>query len=212
MPRANLLILIMTLLASFPATAQPIESEPLPAPYTMQGETDPMATGSAPATPAPDIQKNINRGEAIIAPPPPGADDYTAGIPDASETPADSTVATPQPAQDNVVPNYPNNAVSGVPPQDTSKFEKMTFCTLKITFAAADAKTNEKIKTYLDSNADKFTYKHAPEGKKEQAYCLDITEHNNRAKTYTALKKIIQNSDGKTSATLTGKGFAPVRR
>lgn len=212
MTRPHLLLLSMALLVSSSALAQPIESEPLPAPYTMQGESDPMATGSAPATPVPDIEKNINRGEAIIAPPPPGADDYTAGIPDAAETPTDSGSMPSQQAQDNVVPNYPNNPVSGVPIQDTSKFEKMTFCTMKVTLAASDTKTDEKIKTYLDANSDKFTYKHAPEDKKGHAYCLDIPEHSNRAKTYKDLKKIIQNGDGKSSATLTGKGFAPVKR
>lgn len=46
-------------------------------PYTLQNETDPMATGggTTPARPAfDDVPPPVNRGEAIIAPPPPGAD------------------------------------------------------------------------------------------------------------------------------------------
>lgn len=203
------------LLLTGTAYAQPIESEPLAAPYTMKGESDPMATGAAPHA-APEAQKTINREETIIAPPPPGADDYTAGAADQTPTDAENTLPQPktaqEPAQDQVVPNYPNNAVSGVPITDESKFEKMTFCTLKVTLAAQDTKTDTAVKTYLDSNADKFTYKHAPEGKNDHAYCLDIPEHKNRAKTYTALKKIILDGSARTPATLTGKGFAPIKR
>ncbi len=201
-----------------PAIAQPVESEPLSAPYTLHQETDPMATGAAPANVAPDIEKNINRGETIIAPPPPGVDDYTAGSDGAAPaetSPPQSEERTMQPAQDNVVPSYPNNPVSGVAPQDESKFEKIKFCTLKVSFGVmnkrTDVKTAEKIKSYLDANADKVTYTRADKPTGEYSYCIDTNEHRTRGKIYTELKRLMPaNGMAAAPVTLAGKGFETI--
>lgn len=215
-------------MAAFPANAQSVETVPLSEPsYTLKNETDPMAMDSG-AAPAP-AEKSVNRGEAEIAPKPPGADDqpgtsYDSPMPSATQppsdfSPTDSTYAPP-PAQSmdgertqHQQQNYPNNPVSGVVRTDESKFENRTFCTFKVSFTSIgtgiDAKTAEKVKTYLDANADKLSYKTSKWGKEgEYDYCIDVPQHNNRAKIYASLKKLLPSKDTRDKRTvLTGKGF-----
>ncbi len=223
------LITALMLACATPALAQPIESAPLAAPnYTMQGETDPMATGSAPPPQQAfdDVPPPVNRGEAIIAPPPPGAD----SLPTQDVAPITSTA--PQympernmgaPASANAAPvntspyvnPYPNNAVSGVPPEDPSKHENRIFCTLKASFGSMgtgpDRATADKVKSYLDANLDRLSYQTLNWGKEgEFSYCLTIKQHREQAKIYNDLRKLIpEQRNNRAPVSLSGKGFEP---
>ena len=197
-----------------------VESVPLSQPtYTLKNETDPMAMDA----PAP-AGKSINKGEAIIAPPPPGEDVAREVEPMKVEEPqaiqgTQSAPAENPPSQYPAGPNTQpipiiNSNVTGVMQKDESKFERMKFCTLKVSFtsmgAGTDAKVGDQIKTYLDSNANKLTYTKTQSGKEgEYSYCLDIAEHNNRADVYKSLKQILLNSKPKAPVNMTGTGFAP---
>lgn len=215
-------------LSALPAMAQPVEAVPLSAPsYTLQNETDPMAMDPSSV---PSGEKSVNRGEALIAPPPPGLDDQTraqyetpaplspadSAWPEAS-SPASNPAMPPAPHEERTVPAYPNNTVSGVVPVDESKFANRIFCTLKLSFSDSgigiDHKTAERVKTYLDANTDKLSYKTTTWGKKgEFAYCLDVPAHNQRARIYTALKKFLPDKDSRDRRTsLEGEGFTQVR-
>lgn len=228
MKRAALIApLAATLLLSSagPALAQPIEREALPAPYTMQHETDPMATGSAPVTAAPaDTGRPINRGEAVMAPPPPGSDSLpTQDVEPITATPPSymqernlAPAQQQQAAPDSPYVNpYPNNAVSGVPPEDPAKYENRIFCTLKASFGSAgagpDRKTGDKVKSYLDSNLDKLSYQTLNWGKEgEFSYCLTIKEHKQQAIIYNDLRRMIPDQRSNSApVTLSGKGFEP---
>lgn len=209
-----------------PALAQAVEAVPLSQPsYTLDKETDPMAMDPGMVTP----EKTINRGTTEIAPPPPGTDDQagTTGYeplpsptaPPATLSPSDPSMGTSSPAMDNerTQAAYPNNPVSGVVPSDESKFDNRLFCTLKMSFTSIgtgiDSKTAESVKTYLDSNADKLSYKRVDWGREgEYDYCIDVPTHNNRAKIYTGLKKLLPPKDtGDKRTVLTGKGFTRVQ-
>lgn len=210
------------LLSSVPVKAQPVEAVPLSAPsYTLKSETDPMAMDPGSVTPAETVK---SRGEALPATPPPGTDDQpgttgamgaTDSMPSPTNPPADFA---PSPSMDSerTPQSYPNNAVSGVVPSDEKKFENRTFCTIKISFtstgAGIDGKTADRVKTYLDTNAEKLTYKKAVWGKEgEFDYCLDVPTHNYRAQLYTGLKRLLPPKDsGDTRTILTGKGFTRV--
>lgn len=221
-----------------PAFAQAVEAVPLSAPsYTLKSETDPMAMDPG-ATPP---ENSVNRGEVQIAPPPPGADDQPATTGsmggDASSYGGSAYETTPSPitppadfspsgeapraapsAMDAERMNeaYPNNAVTGVIRTDESKFENRTFCTLKISFGSIgtgiDHATAGKIKTYLDSHPEKLSYKKSTWGKEgEFDFCIDIPAHNNRARIYTDLKKLLPPKDTRDKRTvLSGKGFTQV--
>jgi hypothetical protein len=215
---------ILMLACAAPALAQPVTSEPLAAPYTLQNETDPMATGggTAPARPAfDDVPPPVNRGEAIMAPPPPGADSLptqdvapiTATPPQYTPERAMAPVTTPSASTPYTNP-YPNNTVSGVPPEDLSEFENRIFCTLKVAFGSMgsgpDRKTGDKVKSYLDSNLDKLSYQTLSWGKEgEFSYCLTIKEHKNQAEIYSELRKIVPEKPTGAPVTLSGKGFEP---
>ena len=215
-----ILPLIGILMASAPVYAQAVEAVPLSAPsYTLKSETDPMAMD--PGTVGPADEKVLHKGEALPATPPPGVDDQ----PGTSYDPAPATAATPPadfspaaPAMDSerTQQNYPNNSVSGVVKTDEKKFENRVFCTLKISFTSIgtgiDNKTAEKVKAYLDANADQLTYKRADWGREgEYDYCIDIPAHNARAKLYTGLKRLLPPKDSNDQRTvLSGKGFTRV--
>ena len=215
---------VLMLACAAPALAQPIESAPLAAPtYTMQGETDPMAMGTAPPPQQAfdDVPPPVNRGEAIIAPPPPGADSLpTQDVAPITATPPQymperSMAPVTSPSANTPYTNpYPNNAVSGVPPEDTTKFENRIFCTLKVAFGSMgsgpDRKTGDKVKSYLDSNLDKLSYQTLSWGKEgEFSYCLTIKEHKNKATVYNELRKIVPEKKTGAPVTLSGKGFEP---
>jgi hypothetical protein len=225
-----LLSFVSVLAFGGPAFAQAVESVPLAAPdYTLKGESDPMAMDPGSVTPT---EKVINRGEAQPATPPPGMNDQPGASSDQAVGGYDATPSPTQPPADfspsgdsmsetQPVPamdgertgSYPNNTVSGVVKTDEKKFENRTFCTLKVTFssvgAGINAKLADRVKTYLDSNTEKLTYKKAVFGKKgEFEYCLDIPTHNNRARIYTDLKKLLPiRETGDKRTYLTGKGF-----
>lgn len=214
-------------LFALPVLAQPVESVPLSAPaYTLQTETDPMAMD--PST-APPPKPTLHTGTAIIAPPPPGADDQPGTYYDATPAQTPSVYDTPAPltpsesgqppapslADERTMPVYPNNTVTGVVPRDESKFSAMTFCTLKVSFTSIccgpDNALAETVKAYLDQNADKLTYKTAPWGLEgEFDYCIDIPVHSNRARIYTGLKRLMPEQSEKTITILSGPGFARV--
>ena len=226
--KIRLLSLVSLLAFGGPAFAQAVEAVPLSAPsYTLKNETDPMAMDPA-ATP---VEKSVNRGEAQPATPPPGADDQPGAsseqsvggydaMPSPTNPPADfspSSDTPPAPAMDaERTGSYPNNPVSGVLRTDESKFENRTFCTLKISFTSIGAGINQKaagsVKNYLDANGEKLTYKKSVWGKEgEFDYCIDIPAHNNRARVYTDLKKLLPLKETRDKRTvLTGKGFTRV--
>lgn len=105
--------------------------------------------------------------------------------------------------------------MGSAPPEDKS-LESVKFCTLKVTFnsigTGTDAKTDEKIKSYLAANADKLTYTTANFGREgEHSYCIDINQHNFRSKIYTDLKRMLPPQGINAPETkLSGEGFAPV--
>jgi len=207
-------IIFLFLLSLHPAQAQPVESAPLgPAPYTLKNETDPMALGG-PAAPEDGPEAPVFRGEALPPSPPPGTDTI-APAPDFVPMAADAPPAT-MTAPPRDLPDYPNNEISGLPKEDTTKFEKMTFCTLKISFGSqccgTDKTAGKEVKEYLDANPDKLTYTRTNWGKEgEYSYCVKVTEHKNRARIYKDLKKMIPSIKGsKGPVTLTGEGFEPV--
>jgi hypothetical protein len=210
--------------AAPPASAQPIERETLPAPYTMQGETDPMATGSAPVMAAPaEVPPPVNRGEAVIAPLPPGSDSLpTQDVePITATPPASMEERNLAPTQQQAAPDspyvnpYPNNQVSGVPPEDPSKFEDRIFCTLKVSFGSMgsgpDRKTGDKVKSYLDSNLDKLSYQTLSRGKEgEFSYCVTVKEHKHQANIYNDLRNLIpERRNNRAPVSISGKGFEP---
>ena len=227
-----LLLSAFSLFVASPAFAQAVESVPLAAPdYTLKGETDPMAMDPGTVTPTEMVK---DRGAALPAVPPPGMNDQPGAnssvsvggydaTPSPTQPPADFAPsyssnnpdsAPPAPAMDaERTGSYPNNPVSGVVKTDETKFENRTFCTLKVSFtsvgAGINAKLADRVKTYLDSNAEKLTYKKAVWGKEgEFDYCLDIPTHNNRARIYTDLKKLLPiRETGDKRTVLTGKGF-----
>jgi len=208
---ATLLFSACLLLAPGHARSQAVESQPLDPfkPYTLSTETDPMAMDAPPASPG-------TAPEAIMAPPPPGQDSIQA-----AESMPQSIIA---PAQDSMPastqnlappPDYPNNNVSGVIPEDPSKYANRIFCTFKISFDSTgngtDANTSEKVKRYLDSNTEKLTYVRSDKGGNgEYSYCVKVNDHKNQSDIYRALKKFVRDSNPKTSVSLAGKGFTPV--
>ncbi len=216
---------LFALLSCAAAQAQPVEAVPLSAPsYTLKTETDPMAMDPGSVTPDETVK---SRGEALPATPPPGTDDQpgTSGSTDSMTSPTNppsdfsSSDSAPAPVtmdSERTPQSYPNNNVSGVVPSDEKKFENRTFCTLKISFTSigsgVDQKTADKVKNYLDTNAENLTYKKAVWGKEgEFDYCIDIPTHNQRAKIYTGLKRLLPPKDsGDMRTVLTGKGFTRV--
>jgi len=216
--------ILLALLCLAPATyAQPIEREALPPikPYTLSTETDPMAMDPSSVPPA---EKSVNRGVAVEAPPPPGPN----SIPHSSmdSAPMDSSSAypatsqQPAPVRSGAAPSandYPNNNVSGVIPNDESKFANRKFCTVKVSFGSVccgiDHKTAEKMKSYLDGNADILSFTRSEWGKEgEYDYCIDVHDHKNRSKVYVDLKKLLpRKGEEKGSTTVSGKGFAPAK-
>lgn len=215
-----ILPLMGILMASAPVYAQDVEAVPLSAPsYTLSKETDPMAMD--PGTVGPADEKVLHKGEALPATPPPGVDDqpgtsYDPAPPIPVTPPTDFAPAAPVMDSERTQQNYPNNSVSGVVKTDEKKFENRVFCTLKVSFTSIgtgiDNKTAEKVKTYLDANADQLTYKRADWGREgEYDYCIDIPTHNARAKIYTGLKRLLPPKDSKDQRTvLSGKGFTRV--
>ncbi len=208
---------------SAPAFAQAVEKVPLSTPsYTINKETDPMATDSSSAEPA----KSVNKGETIIAPPPPGdtsqQEDQQETVPAPSNEP---TPILPTPANTSngevAPPPKPfHSNVTGLTAKDETKFEKMKFCTIKVSFSSkccgTDKNTGNKIKEWLDGNSTIAQYTQNNWGKEgEYDYCIDVPEHNNRAKTYAALKNMLPSKGANSSSggdtTLSGKGFATVK-
>lgn len=224
-----LLTFVSLLAVGGPAFAQAVEAVPLSAPsYTLKNETDPMAMDPGSVTPT---EKVINRGMAQPAVPPPGMNDQPGASSDQAVGGYDATPSPTSPPSDfapsdDTPPatamdtertgSYPNNPVSGVVKTDESKFENRTFCTLKVTFTTVgtgiNAKLADRVKTYLDSNGEKLTYKKSVWGKKgEFDYCLDIPTHANRARIYTDLKKLLPiRETGDKRSYVTGKGFTRV--
>ncbi len=213
--------LILALLCFAPAAhAQPIERETLPPikPYTMSTETDPMAMDPAAVAP---VEKSVNRGEAQVAPPPPGPNSIPHSSMDSSPADSSSSYSTePAPVRTGPAPSandYPNNNVSGVVPADESAFANRKFCTLKVSFGSMccgiDRKTADKIKSYLDGNPGLLTYTRSNWGKEgEYDYCIDIPDHKNRGKVYVDLKKLLpRKGDEEGKTTVSGKGFEPVK-
>lgn len=215
-----LLTAALCVVTASPSRAQPIESEPLgPAPYTLKNETDPMALGAPPAAtpdqaiqPAPDFAP-LPAADAAAQPP---MEITPPAMP--PEQPADAQTAPSAQAEEPPphVVSYPRSNVSGIPPQDPSKFEKMVFCTLKVSFGSfgpgVDSKSGEAIKAYLDDNASKLTYTRKNWGKEgEYDYCIMVQDHKNKAEIYKGLKALIP-ADGKSRGpvTLSGDGFATV--
>ena len=139
MKKSLLLLSVALLTFAAPAMAQPIESEPLgPAPYTLQNETDPMALGGPPQ-PITGPEAPVYRGEAAPPTPPPGEhtiimDVPTPGAPQGSvpfeRPPTQPTSPERSPPVGDYTNPYPNNAVSGVPPEDLSKFENKIYLIL----------------------------------------------------------------------------------
>lgn len=217
--KTTLLAAACLLALSGPAFAQAVESEPLAPfkPYTLSGETDPMALGTSPDAP-------MGAPEALPATPPPGQDSLSGADremapqsydaqPSMEAAPYPAMPAADAPVSDAPTALYPNNNVSGVPLRDSSKFERRVFCILNVAFGSAgrgpDAATGQKVKSYLDSNAGKITYTRKDGGKDgAYSYCIMIDEHNLRARTYSDLKKLIREAAAPT--TLTGQGFDPV--
>lgn len=217
MKKTLLVMSALMISAALPALAQPIESEPLgPAPYTLKNETDPMAlgTGSGAATdqviqPAPGYAP-LSAADAQEPP----MEIAPAPMPPEQPSSADAPVATDEPPPHVV--SYPKSNVTGVPPQDPSKFEQMVFCTLKVSFGSyasgTDKKSGEAVKAYLDSNTDKLTYTRTNWGKEgEYNYCVTVKEHNNKSSVYTGLKRLIPApGTEKGPVSLVGDGFATV--
>lgn len=225
MKKTALLLSVALLSLAAPAMAQPVESVPLgPAPYTLQNETDPMALGGPPQ-PITGPEAPIYRGEAAPATPPPGEHTVTMDVAPTTVTPPGSVSFERYPSPSTTTPAtttggsytnpYPNNAVSGVPPEDTSKFENKMFCTLKIFFGSigtgTDVATGEKVKAYLDSNSDKLTYVRTDWGKEgEYTYCVKINEHRQQAGIYKDLKSMMpQRGVNTPPVSMSGKGFTP---
>ena len=217
MKKTVLLLSVAFLSLAAPAMAQPIESEPLgPAPYTLQNETDPMALGGPPQ-PITGPEAPVYRGEAAPPTPPPGESTVeTMEVTPTTVTPPQNISPERSPSVGGYTNPYPNNAVSGVPPEDSSKYEGKMFCTLKISFGSigtgVDAKTGEKVKTYLDSNMDKLTYVRTNWGKEgEYSYCVKINDHKQQAEIYKNLKALMpKRGVNAPPVSMSGKGFTPV--
>lgn len=227
MKKTALLFSVAFLTFAAPALAQPVESEPLgPAPYTMQNETDPMALGGAPQ-PITGPEAPVFRGEAAPATPPPGSDSIhvmdggpgavtTSGSVSFERYPSPPAKAPATTTSGGYTNPYPNNAVSGVPPEDPSKFENKMFCTLKISFgsmgAGPDVKTGGKVKAYLDSNTDKLTYVRTDWGREgEYSYCLKINDHKQQSGVYKDLRALMpKRGVNAPPVSMYGKGFTPV--
>jgi hypothetical protein len=229
--RFYLLGLVSLIAFSGPAFAQAVEAVPLSQPsYTLNKETDPMAMD--PGHPSVTPEKSVNRGTAEIAPPPPGADDQsgtsgydaspaaplaTSGTPGTSGTSAPSYTGNTAMDSERTQEAYPNNTVSGVVPSDEKKFDNRLFCTVKVSFTSIgtgiDSKTADRVKSYLDSNADALSYKRVDWGNEgEYDFCIDIPAHNQRAKIYTGLKRLLPSKDtGDQRTILSGTGFTRVQ-
>ncbi len=210
-----LLLSVSLLCAALPAQAQPIESEPLgPAPYTLKGETDPMALDSSGSSAVP-VQPAQNSGFAPI----PQSEDATAPTPIEPQIVEPVSQPEPAPQAQDVAPStisYPKTNVSGVIPEDPSKFENRVFCTLKVSFGSyasgTDKSSGEKIKSYLDANTHKLTYTRKQWGKEgEYDYCVKVNDHKEKADVYKNLKKLVpKSSAAKGPVILSGDGFATV--
>lgn len=239
----SLFALSLCLAALFPgnALAQAVESEPLPPmdivppPAQPQGFTPAPAsaapkTGMPEGTPAPGnsvvgedpsaVPIWSPSGAPAPAQPTPSGDLGTEATPTGSgmvPPDASSDPSATAPADAYKPDTTYNSPVTGVvPPQKNTAGKK--FCTLEIAFgsfaAGTDTKTGERIKSYLDSNPDKLTYVRSNWGKEgEYSYCLEVTQHKNRAEIYKDLKKLLPAKADRVRAptTLSGKGFAPVR-
>lgn len=204
------------LMLTAPALAQPVESVPLgPAPYTLQNETDDMAT-----TPPPSDMTATS--EALPPTPPPGADDLPQDT--ASESPVDITPANDNAgiiSYDNETAPYtyapdklPTGTLAGSAQPDKLPPENLKFCTMKISFGSrgqgTDQKTGDAVKSYLDANADKLAYLRDARGKEgEYSYCLEVEDHKNRANIYKNLRRLLPDK-AIGPITLSGKGFETV--
>lgn len=184
---------------------------------------------AAPATPPPGVNHVTGTATEYDSAPAgtvyaPSNEAYPSGIqttaPAASNARSSGYSNVTPPANNNpdATPagNFPNNSVSGVVKSNERSFENRTWCTLKVSFTSIgtgiNAKAADKIKTYLDSQSQILTYKKATWGKEgEFDYCIDIPKHNVRAKTYTAIKRLLPPKDSRDTRTvLTGKGFSRV--
>lgn len=116
-------------------------------------------------------------------------------------------------------PLIPYGGSIGNAPPAKNSFANKKFCTIKIAFgsrgAGTDEKTAAKIKSFLDSNGANLTYSRVPWGREgEYDLCVDIQQHNNRAKIYSGLKKLVPQprarADSTGDVTITGAGFTTV--
>jgi hypothetical protein len=218
---------ILSLGAASTALAQAIESEPL-APMDLAPAPAGSDTGGykpepyyKPVTPAP----SSNAPDSGMSGTDGGSSAYDLGVTKGGTSAPPAPAPGPSPERStggNNTESYAprstipyGGSIGNAPPAKYS-YENKKFCTLKISFgsrgAGVDAKTADKMKSYLDSNADKISYTRVNWGREgEYDYCLDINQHNQRSKVYTALKKMMpvgrtkQSSEG--DITITGAGF-----
>lgn len=232
----NKYLLIICLLLPLPVAAQPIESEALAPMDIAPPPSDPAATSYKPepyykpVTPPPSATGAADDGMSgamgsssaydLGAPPAQAGDaavqpynSERSGVAAETVSPPASNNPDAPPAPRSTLPY--GGSIGNAPPTKYS-YENKKFCTLKVSFgsrgAGIDQKTAEKVKTYLDSNADKLSYARADWGREgEYDYCLDITQHNKRAEVYKALKKIMpgprRHADSTGDVTVTGAGF-----
>lgn len=205
------------LMLTAPALAQPVESVPLgPAPYTLQNETDDMAT-----TPPPSDMATTS--EALPPAPPPGADDLPpqseeSGMP--AENSSQNNTTGIMTYENETAPytyapdKLPTGTLAGAAQPDKLPPKNLKFCTMKIAFGSrgqgTDQKTGDAVKSYLDANTDKLVYLRDTRGKEgEYSYCLEVEDHKNRAGVYKNLRRLLPDTaDG--PITLSGKGFETV--
>lgn len=217
------ILIALLLCVSFPALAQPVERVPLAAPnYTLQNETDPMAT-----TPPPS---SMPQSKVIIAEPPPAdsSQQDAASIPpsnnglvnlqqqNSGQYTGPSENLPPAPRAKDPLPAF-NSNVSAVRPEDPRRFENKVFCTLKISFDTKpktnpDTKIGDAVKAYLDENKNDLRRVDSQKGRKgEYSYCVVINQHRKQAKIYNDLKQIIKKTTPTNqTAVMMGSSFSPV--
>lgn len=213
MKKTALTLIILSF--SSPAFAQgAVESEPLKpfVPYTLQGETDPMALGAPQQDSGNTATPARGSGYAPIL----SSDD--------APPPAPQTITpdyqTKQPQERSFPPTpltpVQHNVVSAAKREDLSKFENRIVCTLKMSFASAgagiDQNTATAAKSYLDANKDKASYTQSQRGNKgEFSYCVMVPQHRDQAEIYQGMKNLMPPVGSKAGpVTLSGKAFTPL--
>lgn len=178
------------------AQAQPIESEPL-APL----EIKPITAQPLDNVPQEDTPDSPSASSGQFPP----VQQPTSGV---APYPTSNTTKP-------IAPIVPYGGSMGTAPNDKPVTETK-ICAMQVSFESAccgtDVKTGEILKTYLDANKDKLTYTKSNWGREgEYTYCIDVPDHKNRGRTYSALKKIIEDTPAKYKpVSLSGTGFTPV--